>query len=335
MHGRDNSYLRADMKSGVTMCSLKRSGSRTSLIGILRWAGYLVLLAIVAGCASPEPTPDPIAEKLNLSHEGQHTSGDWTYAYSITSAGTRSEGYHGTLSYRQTELPAPLHVNDYYETPWGPLYWVGEPVVAFGAHGWMPTPLAREPIGQALIDPAIAHSERFMVHLKIVTSEPLYTPDRMEQDPAVLAALKPFGLSEVHTQVDWFPVGSDPITLHDTKRWGTLKVCRSDLHERPAPTLEFTCTTDLTVDTSPKPVTLAELMPAPEFLGKPSRISLSPQVDTLQPIQCTLSPIVGDPLVLYLVCRIEDQGPTPPWTVPAIRVWEAEPSDSGTVDPVP
>ncbi len=316
------------------MYSHKQSGSRIHLPGILRWTAYLVLLAVLAGCASPERTRAPLVEELDLSHEGPHTSGDWTYVYSIAGAGTRSEGYHGTLSYKQTELTAPLHVNDYYETPWGPLYWVGDPTVPFGAHGWMPRPLTREPIRRALIDPAIARSARFLVQLKVVTSEPLYTPDRIEQDPAVLEALKPFGLSEVHTQTDWFPVGSDPITLHDTKRWGTLKVCRSDLQENPAPTLEFTCTTDLSLETSPKPTTLAELMSAPALLDKPDRISLCPQVDTLQPIQCTLSPIVGDPLVLYIVCRIEDQGPTPPWTVPATRVWEGKSSTpASSVEP--
>jgi hypothetical protein len=28
--------------------------------------------------------------------------------------------------------------------------------------------------------------------------------------------------------------------------------------------------------------------------------------------------------VLYLVCRIQDQGPTPPWTVPGQRIMETE-----------
>jgi hypothetical protein len=60
-------------------------------------------------------------------------------------------------------------------------------------------------------------------------------------------------------------------------------------------------------------------MAAPEFFAKPTGVSLSPQVDTLQPIRCTLSPVVGDPLVLYVICRIQDQGPKPPWNTPPIR----------------
>jgi len=302
---------------------------RGSTLRIYPWLTYLTLLTLVTGCLQHRQVQDCDTQELDLSQDGQHNSGAWTYTYSIGSAGTRSEGYYGALSYKQIELPAPIHINDYYETPWGRLYWVGQPVVLFGAHGWMPTPLAREPIGHALIDPAIARSERFLVHLKVVAPESLYTPDRLEKDANILAALKPFGLTEAHIQYDWFPIGSDPVTLHDTKRWGTFKVCRADLHERPTPTLEFTCTTDLTVDESPRPTSLMELMAAPEFPDKPSQVSLSPQAETLQPIKCTLTSFVGEPLILYVVCRIEDQGPKGPWKSPSTRVYEGK---QGTPD---
>ncbi len=296
--------------------------NRRGILRILRGAGYLALLTLVAGCASSPRPEGTAATGLDLTQSGQHTSGAWTYIYSITNPGSRSEGYHGVLSYRQIELPAPGRINDFYETPWGRVYWVGKPVVLFGVHGWMPAPLARERMGQALIDPALVHSERFLVHLKMVAPEELATPDRLEQDSKVLAALKPFGLTQAHVQRNWFPVGSDPITLHDTKRWGTFTVCRADTYESHAPTLEFTCTSDLTVDTSPKSASLAEVMAAPAFLARPHNISLCPQADTLQPIRCALSPVIGDPLVLYLVCRIEDQGPKPPWKSPGIKYRE-------------
>ncbi|MBN2314004.1 MAG: hypothetical protein JXM79_08745 [Sedimentisphaerales bacterium] len=322
------------------MHSQMLENNRGKSLRICRWVGYFVLI-LIAGCSPSEPNQettstnlDTTSIDLDLTREGQHTSGAWTYDYSITAPGTRSEGYHGNLSYNQNELPNPMHINDFYETPWGRLYWVGKPVVLFGAHGWMPNPLAREPVGQALINPAIVHSERFMVHLKVVAPEELYTPDRLEKDPNVLAALKRFGLTEAHVQYDWFTIGSDPITLHDTKRWGTFKVCRSDRHELPAPSLEFTCTTELTVDTAPRSASLMELMAAPEFPDKPSRVSLSPQADTLQPIKCTLTSFVGEPLILYVICRIEDQGPKPPWKVPGIRVWETkEQTQTVSIDP--
>lgn len=290
------------------------------------WAGCLVLLALVAGCPQARQAEEPVLATTAPTEPGEHTSGAWTYAYSVTNPGTRSEGYHGVLSYKQIELPAPMHINDFYETPWGRLYWVGKPLVPFGNHGWMPKPLAREPVGQALIDPGIVHSGRFLVHVKTVAPEELATPDRPENDPKVLEALQPFGLTAVHVQSDWFPLGSDPVTLHDTKRWGTLKVCRADTNQAHAPTLEFECTSELAVDTSPKPVSLNELMAPPAFSVPAARVSLCPAVDTLQPIRCTVRPVLGDPLVLYLVCRIEDQGPTPPWKSPAIRYYETDPS---------
>ncbi|MBN1361786.1 MAG: hypothetical protein JW993_14415 [Sedimentisphaerales bacterium] len=297
-------------------------GERTRRVSC--WAGYLAFLVSVAGCFQSREAEEPVAPPLDLSRSGEHTSGAWTYVYSISSPGTRSEGYHGELSYHQAKVPVPLHINDYYETPWGQFYWVGDPVVLFGAHGWMREPLAREPVGQALIDPAIVHSERFLVEIKVVTPEELATPDRLEHDPNVLAALKPFGLSEVHVQSNWFPIRSDPIRLHDTKRWGTLTICRADANRTWAPRLEFACTGNLTVGAAPKPVSLSEIMAVDEFPARPSPVVLSPQVEVLQPIQCKLSPVVGDPLVLYVVCRIRDQGPTPPWKSPVILQREAQ-----------
>jgi len=290
------------------------------------WAGCLVLLALVAGCPQARHAEEPVSATTAPTESGEHTSGPWTYVYSVSNPGTRSEGYHGVLSYEQIEVPTPMHISQFYETPWGRLYWIGMPAVPFGDHGWMSKPLAREPVGQALIDPGIVHSGRFLVHVKMVAPEELATPDRLEKDPKVLEALQPFGLTTVHVQSDWFPLGPDPVTLHDTKRWGTLKVCRADTNQIHAPALEFECTNELGVSTSPKPVSLGELMVPPAFPLKATRISLCPAVNTLQPIQCTLSPIIGDPLVLYLVCRIEDQGPKPPWKSPGIRYFETDPS---------
>ena len=307
--------------------SLSVSNERCVAVSLfLAGACSLTTLALLAGCQPGPGVQDVNAPPLDLTRAGAHTAGAWTYTYDISSPGTRSEGYHGKLSYNQIELPDPLHVNDFYESPWGPLYWVGRPVVLFGAHGWMPQPVAREPVGRALIDPGMVHQDRYTVHVKLLAPEELATPDRLERDPAVLAALEAFGLTEVHAQSQWFALGPDPVTLHDTKRWGTLTVCRSDKHQKFGPVLEFTCNSDLTVATTPKPVTVAELMAPPALIDKPTQVSLCPQVDTRQAIQCTLAPIVGDPLVLYLVCRIQDQGAKQPWTVPGRRIWEKAPS---------
>jgi hypothetical protein len=86
--------------------------------------------------------------------EGRNQVGPWGYEYSIAAKGTRSEGSYGKLFYNEQELATPAHINDYFETPWGRMYWVGFPPVIFGSHGWMTNPLTREPVGQALADPS-------------------------------------------------------------------------------------------------------------------------------------------------------------------------------------
>ena len=45
-------------------------------------------------------------------------------------------------------------MNDYYETPWGPLYWVGGRAEKWGDHGWLPVQVGAAPKGQQLPDPA-------------------------------------------------------------------------------------------------------------------------------------------------------------------------------------
>jgi hypothetical protein len=96
------------------------------------------------------------AVAIDLTRDGVYTSDPWEYRYSISNRGSRSEGYHGRLLFEENPPPEPGAVNDYYETPWGRMYWVGQPFVAFGAHGWMPKPLVRAKIGRLLNPPASA-----------------------------------------------------------------------------------------------------------------------------------------------------------------------------------
>lgn len=90
----------------------------------------------------------PKAPRLAETPVGRHTFGRWTYEFSISNAGSRSEGYHGVLSYAGQTMVEPPAINDYVATPWGRLYWVGQPVTAFGGHGWMLRPLPSRPIGK-------------------------------------------------------------------------------------------------------------------------------------------------------------------------------------------
>jgi predicted secreted protein len=99
------------------------------------------------GRPSAELPPNPPAAArlgpINPSKAGTYTSGKWRYQLQITSPGTRSEGRWGWLTYDDRKLPRG-NVNDYYPTPWGPIFWVDVPTTAWGAHGWMPVPLTQD-----------------------------------------------------------------------------------------------------------------------------------------------------------------------------------------------
>ena len=79
-------------------------------------------------------------DKADLSRPGEYSSGEWTYRLVVKRPGTRSEGRFGTLSYKEKDVTA-AGINDYIETPWGRLYWVGSlDDDSWGDHGWMPRP---------------------------------------------------------------------------------------------------------------------------------------------------------------------------------------------------
>ena len=98
----------------------------------------------------------PEAARIDASADGVYQSGRWEYRYTVGNKGTRSEGYYGELLFDGHPVPEPPTLNDYHQTPWGPVYWVGSPVVAFGSHGWMPKPHVRQKIGQELPEPGSA-----------------------------------------------------------------------------------------------------------------------------------------------------------------------------------
>ena len=85
----------------------------------------------VAPPARPKPEP------IDPSKPASYTEGKWQYRLEITDPGTRSEGKWGGLWYDGQKL-ARGEINDYYQTPWGPLYWVDVPKTRWGLHGWMP-----------------------------------------------------------------------------------------------------------------------------------------------------------------------------------------------------
>ena len=106
--------------------------------------------------------PKAVAAKLaavtaiDMERNGTYSADGWVYAIRITNEGSRSKGVVGELSYQGAAVAEPAEVNAYHATPWGKVYWVGNPFVAFGAHGWMPKPLVSAPVGAELPQPAAA-----------------------------------------------------------------------------------------------------------------------------------------------------------------------------------
>ncbi len=270
-------------------------------IGLGLIVGLVFLGVAASGCRQESTT----RLQLDTAKDGTHQSGPWTYEYTISNKGTRSQGYHGKLSFNGREVPEPANLNDFYETPWGPLYWVGRPTVPFGGHGWMPKPVTSGPKGQALTDPAQLAGRAFAVRVKVLASEELATPDRIETDPKVLAALKNFDLKEAHVQGNWFGVAKDWVTLHDTKRWGHFEMRVADPDPNRPLALEFRNTGRFDITTSSQMTSLAAALTPPVRLGGSEFIELPPQVGAVQAIKCTLNSFVGDPLDLFLVCRVE------------------------------
>ena len=129
-----------------------------------------------AAPAAPDPPPSPTpaprtappsdgtsvppapsaATPIDPNKPGTHLSGRWQYRLQISDPGTRVEGRSGWLIYDGRKLPLG-QINDYYRTPWGPIYWVDAPPTQSGLHGWMPFPSrqAKSP-GRELPLPAVA-----------------------------------------------------------------------------------------------------------------------------------------------------------------------------------
>jgi predicted secreted protein len=101
--------------------------------------------------------PDASGENQDLSvypYDQTLVSDHWEYQYIVSLRGSMSEGAFGNLLYDGVEVPTPDMVNDYYLTPWGNMYWVGDEIMPWGEHGWMDHPDAYRPEGHQLPDPA-------------------------------------------------------------------------------------------------------------------------------------------------------------------------------------
>jgi inhibitor of cysteine peptidase len=103
---------------------------------------------------SADPAAPTKLKPINPAKAGVYTAGKWRYQLQITNPATQSEGRWGWLTYDGQKLPRG-DVNDFYNTPWGPVYWVDVPQTSWGVHGWMPVPLQQNRRqGRVLASPA-------------------------------------------------------------------------------------------------------------------------------------------------------------------------------------
>ena len=85
-----------------------------------------------AAPATPAPAPVRAIKRIDPNKSGVYLEGKWKFQLDITSPGTRNEARMGWLFY-DGKKPPRGEINDFYRTPWGPIYWVRRPGDAFGA----------------------------------------------------------------------------------------------------------------------------------------------------------------------------------------------------------
>ena len=167
-----------------------------------------------------------VARAIDTTKDGTYTAGRWEYRYAIGNAGTRSEGYYGKLLFEGKPLPEPAALNDFYQTPWGAIYWVGDPSVIFGVHGWMPQPRPSERVGKLLAQPRPnAFVEGALaVSVKVIETDCPPAPGATPIEPWIAEELNKLGVEKPVVSRDWSPLGADFLTLSDSKYFGLCGV---------------------------------------------------------------------------------------------------------------
>lgn len=265
-----------------------------------------------AGKALPLPSKPASATlatpavKIELSKDGVYQSGLWRYEYSVSTPGFKSEGYHGKLLYNGAVMPEPANINDYYSTPWGPIYWVGLPPIPWGDHGWMPHTRLREAAGKALAAPTF--EDKLVVCAEVLAPGALATPDRLENTAWVVADLKKFGVQKGHVQQDWHCLSKTPVTIHDTKRWGTAQMRLADTASGKPLAVEVIGRGTLLLAPVPQGTSAAATPPALPPKATQT-VELPKQAGATRLVKYTLTGLPFDePLDLYLAMRVESLG---------------------------
>lgn len=223
----------AGLPAGAEQCPACRQQSHTKDIGACRLCGEMTLSGQFQLCMDCSdrfqecercrlalPTK---ALKLDERPEQTYQAGRWTYRFSISNQGSRSEGYWGTLAFAGQALPEPGTVNDHVRTPWGLIYWVGKPITAFGEHGWMLRPRPSQPIGRLLGTPGLPSA--LVVQVKVLQADRRLPV----AEDWILKELAKLGVTEkVGVQGDWCALASASLKIHDSKHYGQAALALRD-----------------------------------------------------------------------------------------------------------
>lgn len=193
-----------------------------------RYASLALLFSIACGLPACSGTPSALGAppadtspplRLDLTKSGVHTSGRWTYRFSVVAPGSKSEGYRGELLFDGVPVEQPPF-GDYYRTPWGDIVWLGDPVTMWGEHGWMP----RDPAatgGHAIVEPWRSAGRPIVMVMMLAPGK---AETKLKADPWVAAEMGKLRVTEYFVERDWVPLTDQALTLHDTKNYGTLHV---------------------------------------------------------------------------------------------------------------
>lgn len=157
----------------------------------------------------------PQAPALKPLSPGIFKYGRWTYTLKVSNAGTRSEGQHGQLEFAGKPLPEPA-LNDFAHTPWGAMYWVGDPGTLFGGHGWMPNRKASAPEGRRVLPPSRSASS-VGLEVKVLASGRGKAPEEAWIRKALVEMGAPAGVGAIS---EWAILGAEAYTLHDSRHYG-------------------------------------------------------------------------------------------------------------------
>jgi len=95
--------------------------------------------------------------RIDMQRTATYQFKNWAFRLEVERAGGKVASRNGRLAYAGTELDVPA-INDYYRTPWGDIYWVGNKGPG-GSRGWSFRQVSGELRGRLLDPPVPAAKE--------------------------------------------------------------------------------------------------------------------------------------------------------------------------------